>query len=205
MEMKEKTAIVTGAAGTLCSEIAIRLAKEGAFVILIGRTEEKLNQVAQKILEEGGQCRVEPGDVTDEKRMEEIAAALKEEGKSCDILINGAGGNQNRAVTQNTAFTKTELEKENQELQAKLDELSERLDEASQAEEDAQAAENEMIKSLRTELDRTKEAYEALLEAKSCDTREGNVTFSRAMQTLERLKDYLGQTALEEYKALGGE
>ena len=29
--------------------------------------------------------------------------------------------------------------------------------------------------------------------------------FSRAMQTLERLKDYLGQTALEEYKALGGE
>ena len=83
--------------------------------------------------------------------------------------------------------------------------LSEKLDEASQAEEDAQAAENEMIKSLRTELDRTKEAYEALLEAKSCDTREGNVTFSRAMQTLERLKDYLGQAALEEYKALGGE
>ena len=56
-----------------------------------------------------------------------------------------------------------------------------------------------------TELDRTKEAYEALLEAKACETREGNVTFSRAMQTLERLKDYLGQTALEEYKALGGE
>ena len=79
------------------------------------------------------------------------------------------------------------------------------LDAASQAEEDATAAENEMIKSLRTELDRTKEAYEALLEAKSCDTREGNVTFSRAMQTLERLKDYLGPTALEEYQTLGGE
>ena len=106
------------------------------------------------------------------------------------------------AVLQDDKIT---LEKENQELQAKLDELSEKLDEASQAEEDAQAAENEMIKSLRTELDRTKEAYEALLEAKSCDTREGNVTFSRAMQTLERLKDYLGQAALEEYKALGGE
>ena len=69
----------------------------------------------------------------------------------------------------------------------------------------AKISENEMIKSLRTELDRTKEAYEALLEAKACETREGNVTFSRAMQTLERLKDYLGQTALEEYKTLGGE
>ena len=97
------------------------------------------------------------------------------------------------------------LEQENKELQAKLDELNEKLDAASQAEEDAAAAENEMIKSLRTELDRTKEAYEALLEAKSCDTREGNVTFSRAMQTLERLKDYLGPTALEEYQTLGGE
>ena len=62
-----------------------------------------------------------------------------------------------------------------------------------------------MVKNLRTELDRTKEAYEALLEAKSCDMQEGNVTFSRAMQTLERLKDYLGPTALEEYHALGGE
>ena len=102
--------------------------------------------------------------------------------------------NENRALQDD----KIALEKENEELQAKLDE-------ASQAEETTQAAENEMIKSLRTELDRTKEAYEALLEAKSCDTREGNVTFSRAMQTLERLKDYLGQTALEEYKALGGE
>ena len=104
-----------------------------------------------------------------------------------------------------TSALSNALEKENKELQAKLDELNEKLDAASQAEEDAAAAENEMIKSLRTELDRTKEAYEALLEAKSCDTREGNVTFSRAMQTLERLKDYLGPTALEEYQTLGGE
>ena len=60
---------------------------------------------------------------------------------------------------------KIALEKENEELQAKIDELTQKLDEASQAEENTQAAENEMIKSLRTELDRTKEAYEALLEA----------------------------------------
>ena len=103
---------------------------------------------------------------------------------------------ENRSLQDETIA----LEQEN-----KLDELNEKLDAASQAEEDAAAAENEMIKSLRTELDRTKEAYEALLEAKSCDTREGNVTFSRAMQTLERLKDYLGPTALEEYQTLGGE
>ena len=100
---------------------------------------------------------------------------------------------------------KIALEKKNEELQAQIDELTEQLEEAAQAEEDSQTAENEVVKNLRTELDRTKEAYEALLEAKGCDMREGNVTFSRAMQTLERLKDYLGPTALEEYHALGGE
>ena len=100
---------------------------------------------------------------------------------------------------------KIALEKKNEELQAQIDELTAQLEEAAQAEEDSQTAENEVVKNLRTELDRTKEAYEALLEAKGCDMREGNVTFSRAMQTLERLKDYLGPTALEEYHALGGE
>lgn len=100
---------------------------------------------------------------------------------------------------------KIALEKKNEELQEKIDELTKQLEEAAQAEEDSQTAENEVVKNLRTELDRTKEAYEALLEAKGCDMREGNVTFSRAMQTLERLKDYLGPTALEEYHALGGE
>ena len=100
---------------------------------------------------------------------------------------------------------KIALEKKNEELQAQIDELTEQLEEAAKAEEDSQTAENEVVKNLRTELDRTKEAYEALLEAKGCDMREGNVTFSRAMQTLERLKDYLGPTALEEYHALGGE
>lgn len=97
------------------------------------------------------------------------------------------------------------LEQEQQQLQQQLDALNGELDEAKQAAESARDAENEMVKALRTELERTKQAYEALSEARSCDTREGNVTFSRAMQTLERLKDYLGETALEEYLALGGE
>ena len=100
---------------------------------------------------------------------------------------------------------KIALEKKNEELQEKIDELTKQLEEAAQAKENSQTVENEVVKNLRTELDRTKEAYEALLEAKGCDMREGNVTFSRAMQTLERLKDYLGPTALEEYHALGGE
>lgn len=114
-KLKGKTAVVTGAAGTLCSEIAVDLASLGAFVVLIGRTEEKLELVAGRIRSQGGLCSVKAGDVTDEKRMQQIADWLTENGKTCDILINGAGGNQNRAVTKYAAFDGEELKGENRE------------------------------------------------------------------------------------------
>ena len=66
-----KVAVVTGAGGTLCSAIAVDLAKKGAKVVLIGRTREKLEKVAADI-SGCGICRIEPGDVTDEKVMQEI-------------------------------------------------------------------------------------------------------------------------------------
>ena len=47
---ENKIAVVTGAGGTLCSEIAIRLAEEGATVFLVGRTEEKLLKTKEKIV-----------------------------------------------------------------------------------------------------------------------------------------------------------
>ena len=50
-KFENKIAVVTGAGGTLCSEIAIALAAEGAKVYLVGRTAEKLQKVAaQKIV-----------------------------------------------------------------------------------------------------------------------------------------------------------
>lgn len=109
---KGKTAVITGAAGTLCSEIAVDLAQLGVYVVLIGRTEAKLEAVAERIRGEKGLCSVETGDVTDESKMREIADRLEREGRSCDILINGAGGNQNPAVTKNTAYVEGELEEE---------------------------------------------------------------------------------------------
>ena len=45
-------------------------------------------------------------------------------------------------------------------------------------------------------------AYDALLTALRCTTREGNVTFSKAMSTVEKYKEYLSQEALAVYEAL---
>lgn len=110
LNLSGKTVVVTGAAGTLCSEISIDLSALGAYMVLIGRTAEKLQNVAEQIRQQGGRCRIETGDVTDEGRMQEIAVALNKEGKTCHILINGAGGNQNAAVTKNVSYVDGELD-----------------------------------------------------------------------------------------------
>lgn len=107
---KEQVVVVTGAGGVLCSEIAIRLAAEGAKVVLVGRTEEKLQVVADKIIAKGDTCMVKTADVTDEAAVNELARETEEVYGPCRYLINGAGGNNNRAITTNFAFEPVELQ-----------------------------------------------------------------------------------------------
>ena len=110
MKMFEnKVAVVTGAGGTLCSEIAIRLSLEGAKVILVGRTAEKLQKTFDKITALGGTPAViYPCDVTDKEAVEKLAEAAEALG-GCDFLINGAGGNDIKAMPTITKFDPREL------------------------------------------------------------------------------------------------
>ena len=103
-----KVAVVTGAGGTLCSAIAIDLAKKGAKVVLIGRTREKLEKVSAEIAAANGVCRIEPGDVTDEKAMQEIADRVAAECGPCRYLINGAGGNNVKAMPTRLRFSEAD-------------------------------------------------------------------------------------------------
>ncbi|MBO4513269.1 MAG: SDR family NAD(P)-dependent oxidoreductase [Victivallales bacterium] len=110
MEWKDKVAVVTGAGGTLCSVIAEMLAAKGCKVVLIGRTVEKLEKTAQAIKAAGGVCRIEAGDVTDEARMKEIGDTVCKEWGPCRFLINGAGGNNIKAMSTITEFDPRELD-----------------------------------------------------------------------------------------------
>ena len=107
---KDKVAVVTGAGGTLCSAIAIDLAKKGAKVVLVGRTREKLEKVAAEIAAAGGACRIEPADVTDEVAIGEISARVEAEWGPCRFLINGAGGNNVKAMPTRLRFCEKDLE-----------------------------------------------------------------------------------------------
>lgn len=104
-----KVAVVTGAGGTLCSEIALSLAKKGLNVVLVGRTKEKLEKVNAEIKAAGGISMVIPCDVTDEQSVQKLADEVMEKWGPCRFLINGAGGNNINAMTSINQFDKREL------------------------------------------------------------------------------------------------
>ncbi len=105
-----KIAVVTGAGGTLCSEIAKNLASQGASVVLLGRTEAKLAPVLNAIEAAGGDAMLVAADVTSLEDLERARDSIEEKLGTCDILINGAGGNQAAAITKTVAFEAAELD-----------------------------------------------------------------------------------------------
>ena len=107
---EDKVAVVTGAAGTICSEVAKDLASLGMTVVLVGRTIEKLQKVEAEIKANGGKATALACDVTDKASTEELAAKVIEMFGKCDYLVNGAGGNNSKAVPKIVAFDPRELE-----------------------------------------------------------------------------------------------
>lgn len=106
----DKVAVVTGAGGTLCSAIAADLARQGAKVVLVGRTAAKLETTAAAIAAFRGVCRVEAGDVTDEAAMRAIADRVAADWGPCRFLVNGAGGNNVKAMPTRLRFSEKDLE-----------------------------------------------------------------------------------------------
>ena len=110
-----KVAVVTGAGGTLCSAIAKDLAEKGAKVVLVGRTASKLEAVLEQINAKGGIAQVMPCDVTDREAIEELAKKIEQTFGPCSILVNGAGGNDIKAMPNITKFDPRELSEDKPE------------------------------------------------------------------------------------------
>ena len=106
----DKTVVVTGAGGTLCSVVAVDFARRGYRVALVGRTLEKLERTAETIRSEGGRCCCLTADVTDEAAVQDVRERVHAAFGPCSILINGAGGNQSDTVTTVNEFDPREQE-----------------------------------------------------------------------------------------------
>lgn len=106
---KNQVAVVTGAGGRLCSVIAKDLAAKGCKVALLDRSASALEPVEKAILAAGGTCLTATCDVTDEAGLTAIAEHIEREFGPCRYLINGAGGNNNKAITTIVQYQPEEL------------------------------------------------------------------------------------------------
>ncbi len=92
MSIKGKTVIITGASSGIGEATALKLAKEGANVVLTARSEDKLKKLKEKIdKQNAGKALVVPADVTKKEDLKKVADKTKEEFKSIDGLVNNAG------------------------------------------------------------------------------------------------------------------
>ncbi len=98
-DLSGKVAVVTGAGGVLCSEFAKVLARAGAKVALLNRTQEKAQKFADQINAEGGVAIAYGCNVLDKAQTYAVAEQVLADLGPCDILINGAGGNNPKATT----------------------------------------------------------------------------------------------------------
>ena len=87
--LKNKTAVVTGAGKGLGSACAIALAEAGANLVIISRTKKDLNEVSRKIKKLKSKCKSYVCDITN---YNEIKKIINKQPK-IDILINNAGTN----------------------------------------------------------------------------------------------------------------
>ncbi|MEI6140364.1 MAG: SDR family NAD(P)-dependent oxidoreductase [Mariniphaga sp.] len=109
VETSGKIAVVTGAGGTLCSEMARNLASQGYKVALVGRSIDKLKIVEEEINASGGIALSVTADVADEESVVAAKNLIEKELGICTVLINGAGGNQNEAIPNLVEFDEREL------------------------------------------------------------------------------------------------
>lgn len=84
-------ALVTGATGGIGSAIAEALAAEGADLILVGRSAETFDALAERLAEDGGQARGIRADLTVEEDVAELVASIYAKEGRLDMLIHAAG------------------------------------------------------------------------------------------------------------------
>lgn len=103
-DLTGKVAVVTGAGGVLCSAFAKTLARAGAKVALLDLNFDAAKAFADEINAEGGIAKPYSCNVLDKEICESVAEEVKKDLGECDILINGAGGNNPKATTDKEYF-----------------------------------------------------------------------------------------------------
>lgn len=91
LNIKGRTALVTGGGSGIGKGVALALAGAGARVVICGRRTEKIEEVAAQIKENGGQALAVQADVSDAVQIENLVRTAIQAYGSIHILVNNAG------------------------------------------------------------------------------------------------------------------
>ncbi len=111
IDLKDKVVVVTGGAGVLCSGFCRALAKCGAKIAILDLHADVAKKLASEIVADGGIAEGFEANVLDKASLEAARDAVEETFGTCDILINGAGGNNPRGTTTKEYLFPEDLEK----------------------------------------------------------------------------------------------
>lgn len=109
MEYNNKTVVITGGGGILCGNFAKYMASLGAKVAILDLKKEAADAVANEIVAAGGTAKGYAANVLKKDELEAVKAEINKDFGKCDILINGAGGNNPKGTTTNEYFKKEDI------------------------------------------------------------------------------------------------
>lgn len=110
IDLNGKVAVITGAGGVLCSAFSKALAQCGAKVAVLDLNIDAAQKVADEITAEGGKAVAVKVNCLEAQSLNEAHDKVLSELGPCDILINGAGGNNPRANTDKEYFELGDLD-----------------------------------------------------------------------------------------------
>ncbi|MCI9192667.1 MAG: SDR family oxidoreductase [Acutalibacter muris] len=96
-----KVVVVTGAGGVLCGDMARAFAQAGAKVAALDINLPAVEELASECRELNETCLAYKADVLSKESLEDVHQRILKDLGPCDLLINGAGGNNPRATTDN--------------------------------------------------------------------------------------------------------
>lgn len=107
--LKGKVAVITGGGGVLCSGFAKTLAQQGVKVAVLDLNEVAAQKVADEIVADGGTAIAVGCNVLEPESMKAARDIIAEKLGTCDILLNGAGGNNPKGTTTKETLEKIDL------------------------------------------------------------------------------------------------
>ncbi|MCD7723584.1 MAG: SDR family oxidoreductase [Clostridiales bacterium] len=107
--LKGRVAVVTGGGGVLCGAFAKTLAKQGCKVAVLDLNEAAAQKCADEIIKDGGEAVAVGCNVLDISSMHQARDKVFDKFGKCDILLNGAGGNNPKGTTTKDTLEKADL------------------------------------------------------------------------------------------------